>query len=125
MQNEKSFRTTQDGFNGVSEDQLNQTFERLAADARKRMFVYEEKEKLKQIRDYEEEERAAQEIPASRFSSIQPLNSIIVKMSKRAEENLVIKLTEDAERRRLKFEKLQRAKIEEEIRQVVHFITKI
>lgn len=40
-------------------------------------------------------------------------------MSKEAEESLVSRMTAEAQRRRLKQEKIQRAKIEQEIREVV------
>ena len=48
-------------------------------------------------------------------------------MNRETEEKLVMKLTEDADRRKLQFEKKQRAKLEEEIRQVknprLHILT--
>ena len=46
---------------------MNQTFDRLNADARKRMFAQEEKERMKILNEKEEEERIKREAKASKI----------------------------------------------------------
>jgi len=69
IQREKSNKAKGESLKSLPEEQVSQTFDRLAGDARRRMFVQEEKEKMKIIKLQEEFEKFEQEKNSSIFSS--------------------------------------------------------
>ena len=67
MQRAKSHKLTIKSYPSIQEDQVNQTFDRLVADARKRFFIQEEKEKLKLLKLQEEIDDFEKELNKSNF----------------------------------------------------------
>ena len=65
LQNEKGYRKNS---TPVNEDQLNQTFERLVSDAKKRLLVQEEQERVKILKQQEMDKRLEIERSKSNYS---------------------------------------------------------
>lgn len=102
----------------LNEDQLNQTFERLVSDAKKRLLVQEEQERVKILKEQELDKKLERERSQSNYYYEIFVTDKLDKMSREAEERMVSKFVAEAERRKLKFEKTQLLKQEEEERQV-------
>ena len=70
IQREKSNKAKGESLKSLPEEQVSQTFDRLAGDARRRMFVQEEKEKMKIIKLQEEFEKFEQEKNSSKIFQV-------------------------------------------------------
>lgn len=74
VQSERKYKNPGDSYQSIPEDQLNQTFERLVADARKRLFNQEEKEKQKILKEMELEQELIKANSKSEFLLINFFN---------------------------------------------------